>query len=157
MLGFSPGEEVVGAIFDGSVTDGSIEFVHEFLVAIGIFEEVVEHGREAYGGSFGAGESHTDGHGEDAAIVKEIGAVFFRFEKHGEEVAAANEDGLFGIHAVDLGLMDFGEAFRHASFGKADNREGERQYAIAIEKAEDGVLIENEIENWDLANLRKRA
>ena len=79
LLRFRPADKVVGAILDDFDTDGGVEFVHEFLVATGMLEEIVEYGREAYAGGFGAGESHTDGHGEDAAVVEEVGAVFLRF------------------------------------------------------------------------------
>ena len=95
---------MIGAILDGSVTDSSVELVHEFLVASRILEEIVEYGCEADGGGLGAGESHADGHGENSAVVEKVGAVFFRFEEHGEEVSAADCDGLLGIDGVGVSL-----------------------------------------------------
>ena len=131
-LGFGPRHYPRGTVFEISVTDSGVEFVHELLVASWVFQQVVEYCREAYAGGFGAGEGHADGHGENAAVVEEVGSVFFSFEEHGEEVTAADSDGLFGVAVVGLRSGDFGESLGHAGFGEGDDGEGEGHYAVSV-------------------------
>lgn len=132
-LALGPSHDTRLPIFDISVPHRFVDFCHELLEVCRVFKEVVEYCGEGDGGCFGSGEGHADCHDKDAVVGEEVGAVFFGFEEHGEEVAAGNRGGFFRVR---------GEAFGHAGFGEFYDGEGGGHYAVVVEGAEDGVLEE---------------